>query len=405
MSDAAAPASEQRRIQGLDVVRGFALLGILAVNAVYFAAPYQAAMNPLLPPVAITPDTAWTWLLMHVGFELKMVTLFSMLFGASIYLVGGETDDYERGHVLRRRLAWLFVFGLIHGSLIWHGDILLTYAVTGLGVMFVRAWPARALLANGVILYGLSVVLVAAAMALAPVDADEAARLSAENWAPPADVMQRTVDWFAGDALSSLHANISTWWIFTTHPYSLLFIARTAALMMIGMALLKWGFFAGVSPKWLYVLLILLGGGSLIAIAWQAERNVAAHFNFMQMSTVGQAANNVLSPLVSLAYASVLILAVKFGVLRRFTDALAAVGRMAFTNYIAQSLIMTCIFYGGRGPGLFGQVDRETLWLIVFGVWALQLVWSQVWLARFQMGPLEWLWRRLSLARPVAISR
>jgi uncharacterized protein len=78
---------------------------------------------------------------------------------------------------------------------------------------------------------------------------------------------------------------------------------------------------------------------------------------------------------------------------------------MAFTNYIAQSLIMTTIFWGGRGFGLFGEVDRPTLWAIVLAVWAVQLVWSPLWLSRFQMGPLEWLWRRLSYAKPVAIGK
>jgi uncharacterized protein len=78
---------------------------------------------------------------------------------------------------------------------------------------------------------------------------------------------------------------------------------------------------------------------------------------------------------------------------------------MAFTNYIAQSLIMTAIFYGGRGFGLWGQVDRPTLWLIVLAVWAVQLIWSPLWLSKFKMGPLEWLWRRLSYARPLAMAR
>jgi uncharacterized protein len=87
------------------------------------------------------------------------------------------------------------------------------------------------------------------------------------------------------------------------------------------------------------------------------------------------------------------------------TSPLAAVGRMAFTNYIFQSLIMTTIFWGGRGFGLFGEVDRPTLWAIVLGVWALQLIWSPLWLSRFEMGPLEWVWRRLSYGRRLSIVR
>ena len=76
---------------------------------------------------------------------------------------------------------------------------------------------------------------------------------------------------------------------------------------------------------------------------------------------------------------------------------------MAFTNYLTQSLIMTTLFYGGRGFGLMGQVDRPALWAIVVAVWALQLVWSVLWLRRFQMGPLEWLWRSLTEGRRLPI--
>ena len=100
-----APVQEQSRIKSLDVVRGFALLGILPVNAAFFAAPFQAAQNPLLAPIAIDASSLWSWLVMHVLFEFKMITLFSMLFGASIYLVGGERSDKGRGAVLHRRHA------------------------------------------------------------------------------------------------------------------------------------------------------------------------------------------------------------------------------------------------------------------------------------------------------------
>jgi uncharacterized protein len=100
----------------------------------------------------------------------------------------------------------------------------------------------------------------------------------------------------------------------------------------------------------------------------------------------------------------VLILLVKAGV-RFLTEPLAAVGRMAFTNYIAQSLIMTTIFWSGRGFGLFGEVDRPTLMGIVGLVWLAQLIWSPIWLSKFQMGPLEWLWRRLSYGKGIVMGK
>lgn len=401
MSETPAPIAESRRFLGLDAVRGLAVLGILAVNACYFAAPMQAVSNPFLSPLAVGPDGLWSWSVMHVFFELKMVTLFSILFGVSLYLAGGETDDEARGKVLLRRLAWMALFGIVHGVLIWFGDILLTYAVTGLGVMFVRSWAPGRLLLNGLLIFAIVVVLPALLSPLVPLGPEDI-RAQAAYWAPRPDYVTDTIAAYQGNGA---RANVSTWLFLTFHPSSIIFIARTAALMMIGMALFKWGFFNGRWPAWRYGLLTGAGAASLALVAQQAQLNVAARFDVAHMTQIGQAANHVLSPLIALAYASVIILLVKWGALIWAMRPLCAVGRMAFSNYIAQSLIMTSIFYGGRGFGLYGEMDRQTLWLIVLGVWALQLIWSPLWLSRFNMGPLEWVWRRLSYARPVAIAK
>lgn len=398
-----APVRETDRIKSLDVVRGFALLGILAVNAAYFAAPFQAAQNPLLAPIGVGQSTLWSWFAMHVFFEYKMITLFSMLFGASIYLVGGERSDLDRGRVLHRRLGWMILFGIIHGALIWYGDILLTYALTGLLVMLARSWRAPTLFAAGALLLAFSVALfygLGAALQFAPPEALEETRH--EMWAPPADELARIISAYQGDIVSATGANLANWLGFL--GYLPLVMIRTAGVMMIGMALFKTGFFSGQSPLWVYLVAVLLGAGALGAVAWQAWINWQLRFDFMHMMSVGALANSALSIFISLFYASLLILLVKAGA-RLITEPLAAVGRMAFTNYIAQSLIMTTIFYGGRGFGLWGEVDRPTLWAIVLAVWAVQLIWSPLWLSRFQMGPLEWVWRRLSYGKPVAIGK
>jgi uncharacterized protein len=148
----------------------------------------------------------------------------------------------------------------------------------------------------------------------------------------------------------------------------------------------------------------LIGAVSLALIGYQALINWNLRFETVHMLGAGLAANVGLSIFVSIGYASLLILLVKAGA-KLLTAPLAAVGQMAFTNYIAQSLIMTTIFYGGRGFGLWGEVDRVTLWVIVLGVWAAQLIWSPLWLSRFSMGPLEWMWRRLSYGKQVSMAK
>jgi uncharacterized protein len=407
MSDVA-PVQEQSRIKSLDVTRGFALLGILAVNAAFFAAPWQANFDPTLPPLDVNESTVWSWFVMHVFFEFKCITLFSMLFGASIYMVGGERSDKSRGAVLRRRLFWLLIFGLIHALLIWYGDILVTYAITGFLVLFARSWRPLTLLIVGVVLYLLSILLQnMLGLFYDMIPPDQVGPINAELaqiFAISPEETARIQAAYQGGYVTGVQENISTWLTFIVNAVFGL-VVRTAGVMMIGMALFKWGFMSGNAPKWLYGVMIVLGAAALALVGWQAWLNWEARFEIVHMMTRGTFVNSAVSIFVSIGYASLMILLVKAGA-RLLTEPLAAVGRMAFTNYIMQSLIMTTIFWGGgRGFGLWGEVDRSTLWAIVLGVWALQLIWSPLWLSRFEMGPLEWLWRRLSYAKPVRIGK
>lgn len=403
-----APVQEQSRIKSLDVVRGFAVLGILAVNAIYFAGPWQAGFDPMQPPLAVDEGSLWSWLLMHVFFEFKCITLFSILFGASVFMVGGERGDKIRGGILARRLVWLLIFGLVHALLIWYGDILVTYAITGFIIMLCRSWKPRTLLIVGGVLLLFSILLQSLlGIFYGALPAEKVGALRAELagifTVPPRDLADMQAAYHGG-FISGVQENVSTWLTFIGNALFGLVI-RTAGVMMIGMALFKWGFLSGNAPKWLYGLMIALAAAALAVIGYQAWINWQARFDLMHMMTRGMVANTALSIFVSIGYASALVLLVKAGA-RLITEPLAAVGRMAFTNYITQSLIMTTIFWGGgRGFGLWGEVDRPTLWAIVLAVWALQLIWSPLWLSRFSMGPLEWLWRRLSYGKPVAIGK
>lgn len=149
LADAPQPVAVGARIQTLDVLRGVAVLGILAVNAAAFALPMDAAMAPEQSPFPLVGASAMAQWTVEVFFHQKFVTLFSMLFGASIFLVGGERGDEARGRVLRRRLMWLALFGVIHGAAFWYGDILLLYAWSGLFVMLMRSLSARSLILFG----------------------------------------------------------------------------------------------------------------------------------------------------------------------------------------------------------------------------------------------------------------
>jgi uncharacterized protein len=394
------PIATTDRLFSLDVVRGLAVLGILAVNAMTFAWPWAVASNPSIQP-GFDAGAAQGWQIMHVFFQDKMRTLFSILFGASIFLIGGERFDEARGKLLRSRLFWLALFGLIHGLAFWFGDILLLYALTGLFVMMVRSWSARTLLIAGVVLNlicsGLYVGLMSL-LAFAPTEV--MGELGAEmGWASDPAALADSIAAFQGDAVAVTLHQMSVW-LETVPAMLFFFLPATAALMMIGMGLLKSGFLAGRSPVWLYGLLMVAGAGSA-GLIWQESASVIAA-GFPIVETLVKPFNTFLAPLVSLAYASLLILLARFG-LKLILTPLACAGRMAFTNYLTQTLIMTTIFYGGRGLGWYGEIGWPEMWMIIGGVWAAQLIWSPLWLSAFRMGPLEWAWRCLTYRQMVPL--
>ena len=397
------PVVAGARIQTLDVLRGVAVLGILAVNAGAFALPMDAAMAPEQSPFPLSGSSAAAYWLVEVFFRQKFVTLFSMLFGVSIFLVGGERRDQARGRVLRRRLLWLGLFGLIHGLAFWYGDILLLYAWSGLFVMLMRSMPARRL-----ILFGAGATLALATMQAGSlwlsvngpqglVDAFSEESMSLAEGAVAASIAAYRSGW-----PGALIENLKAWGVL--QAASLFgYVFATVPLMMLGMGLFKAGFFHGRMPTRVYIILIAIGAAVLALLGVLEWREIAAGPRVQ--ATQGWAKIVASYPIfITLAYASGLILLTSRGVggVRRL---FAPVGQMAFTNYLSQTLIMTSLFYMPWGPRLMGQVDYPGQWAIVIAVWALQLIWSPLWLSRFRMGPLEWLWRRLSYGHDLPLRR
>ena len=398
-------AADERHVQ-LDLMRGLGVLGILAVNIYAFALPFESFMAPELLPFPLEGAAAAAWWTMATVFEFKFVTLFSMLFGVSVFLVGGERDDAVRGALLRRRLAWLAVFGLIHGLAVWYGDILLLYAWSGLFMMLMRSWSPRRLF-----WIGLAVVMLGSAISVgqmwaleyAPADVQKQVLAQMDSGMTAEAARASTAAMRAG-LVPAFMENLGNW-VFLQGMSLAVFVFRTVALMMIGLALFKWGFLTGRAPAWLYGLLIVAAAGSLYLVGESNWARIETGFAMPRSAGRYAAANQFLSLVISLGYASTLILLAKLAAVRALLTPLARVGQMAFTNYLMQSVLMTTVFTAGRGLGLFGAYDAATLWLFVFAVWALELVWSPLWLSRYRMGPLEWVWRRLTYGRGLQATR
>jgi uncharacterized protein len=396
-----APVAARDRIETLDILRGFAVLGILAVNAVAFAWPGSMDTGSAAVPYSMEgPNRIAVWVV-DVFFHNKCRTLFSMLFGVSIFLVGGEKGDRARGALLQRRLLFLAIFGLIHGLALWFGDILLLYAWAGVFMTLCRSWTPKRLLWVGIgLVLAFSLISIVGEGVGAILEPARDPAKFAEDVEKGRAATLATVAAVRSGWGGAMFENLKLWSLIQGLSVTI-FVFPTVGLMMIGLGLFKTGFLAGRSPDKSYVGALVLG--LVITTAFGVTEWLM--LDPTQAPTTLYLANTLLdglAPFVTLAWASLLILMTRRGP-GVLTRRLAPAGRMAFTNYLTQTIIMTSIFYMPWGPHLYGRVEPAGLWAIVGGIWLLQLVWSPLWLSRFEMGPLEWVWRCLTYGRRVPL--
>ena len=395
------------RIVTLDIVRGVAVMGILAMNIVAFAMPIQAYFNPFAYGAASTVDIA-AYAFNFVLIDGKMRGLFTFLFGASMLLVIelAEAKGESAASVTYRRQLWLLVFGAIHFYLIWFGDILMSYALVGMVAFFFRRLGVRALIAWGVALLMIQLALMAASAAhvhslaaavSGPSPSADAIRewngFAADFAVPSAAKLQEMMALYLGPWTGIVHEQVGE---NLGDPlfFSLLFGPETLAYMLFGMAALKSGFLTGAWAERRYERIALIGFGLTIpAYAVLCVLLFRDGFTVPGIFTWYMSATIPLRPVMVVAYAALIIDLTRNG--GWLVDRIAAAGRAAFTNYLGTSLVMTFIFYGW-GLGLFSSVGRAELWLVVIAMWVLMLAWSKPWLDRFCYGPFEWLWRSLA---------
>lgn len=396
------------RLATLDLVRGIAVLGILAVNIAGFAGPVIATDTPALPHPARPIDEA-TFAAVFLVFEGKMRALFSMLFGASMLLFIDKIEARGRdGDWLQlRRLFWLLLIGWAHYVLLWWGDILFVYAVAGVIVLTLRRLPVPALLAGAALVYagwhgwGMTASLpgilaedhVRSGLASAAERATQQSEMAGVLDRMASDIAQARLGFLAMVAAKLARAPE---WPVTMTLYTL---GETVPLMLLGMALFRTGFFAGKWPRarlWAMAIGGTGAGGAvtLVLLGWAWPRHFPPH----AMSEILAYWAALPHLLMALGYAAALMLAAPRLLASRLGQRLAAAGRMAFTNYLATSLAMCALFYGW-GLGRFGRVPPASQPVIVLAWWAMMLAWSEPWLARFRQGPLEWGWRSLTEGR------
>ncbi|HXG05094.1 MAG TPA: DUF418 domain-containing protein [Candidatus Binatia bacterium] len=378
------------RLPELDALRGFAVLGILAVNIQSFAFVASARVNPTAQG-DVGGAHWWAWWVTRVLADGKFIAIFAMLFGAGIVLMADRClrrgADPARVHY--RRMAVLFLVGLLHAYLVWYGDVLVTLAVAGSVAYLYRELPVRRLLVTGLVVYAVGSL----APGLIAWIANGASPASAGGLSSPApDAIAWETSRYRGPWAEQMQHRAPTALRLQTSELALRSLWQLTGLMLVGAALFKSGFLTAERPIRDYVIMgSACAATGLPVVVWGVEHAAASGWTSRALAISDQA--NYWGGLpVALAWMAAVIL-----LCRRASPprGLVAVGRSALTNYLAQSVVCTSIFYG-HGFGLFARIDRAHLLGLVVAIGLAQMVASVWWLRRFEQGPLEWLWRRLS---------
>jgi uncharacterized protein len=422
----AAPVTESSRLSVIDMLRGFALLGILLMNIPGFSMPdysFEAFKND--------PGTFnfWLYQFIVVLFEGKMRAMFGMVFGAGVLLFIANKD--RKGAAVHslyyRRMFWLLLFGLVHAHLIlWSGEILYLYAVCGMILYLFRNVAAKYLV------WAVPIVAIVSFVAstiqyqgirekrIAYVEAtntqSQGLTLSATQHVALTEwrEVEKTMMPSREDAkentqkMKSDYTTVADYlrpivWQWQT-KYLVFEIWDSLALMLLGLALFKWGFLTGAWSKKDYWKVVKIGYAIGLPLVIYANYYKFQHFstleaNLLRMEQVSINWVGLIYPfqriLLVMAHTAALILMFKSGFASNLFNRLVAVGRMALTNYISHSVICTLFFFG-YGLNYFGELDFYQIYFVVLAIWIFQLIISPVWLRYFQFGPLEWLWRSLT---------
>lgn len=386
----------QPRIESIDVLRGFALLGILIMNIQSFGLLAEFYINPLL--VVDGQPPAMADLVSHaVSYALadqKFITIFSILFGTGLAMQYDSCSKRGRYYLVRRNIV-LLVIGMLHAYLLWPGDILVAYAVCGFVAIALLNQNSRVLLVFSLILFSVPMVLsILNAQLLPYYSADDLLQMD-RFWQPSASMLEQQVSAMTGSWWQTFMYRIPQTVEMQVVIFPMEIGWRVLSLMLFGIYLYRSGFYQPYSwPSYNNIIFLCGAVGGLIII-------VGLYFNYLYQWQVafslfyGTLFNYVGSAFMAMVYISAILLLCKFVWFTRIRLALANVGRLALSNYLLQTIVCTTIFYG-HGLGLFATLSRAELWLLLPPMWLSQTMLSCVYLKFFKRGPVEYLWRFLS---------
>ena len=418
---ALAPTPERERIESLDVLRGFAVLGMLLVNILAFSVYSKTYFDPSFNASGVADLVAWGSVELLV--EGAMRGLFAMLFGASLALF--TTGAAAKGAWLHyKRNFWLLVFGCLNVYLLlWYGDVLIAYALAGFLLYFVRNVRASYLYVMGAVL----LLLVSLAFSLIGFGIeylrDEVRDVALSGGTPTAYEQEAMDDWEEFLAYAqptqegraeelaarggSMASAISWHHELFAEEYLVGIFAFTfwdaLMMMLIGMGLYKSGVMQMQKSLRFYIVTCVVGFASgLLINAHEVRTAWDSGFDLVESIPPYQFSYHFGRLGVAFGWLGLVLALLKLGGTGQGLGAvgrrLAAVGRMALTNYLMHSLALMLTFTG-VGLGLVGKFSRSEVYVFVLAIWAFQLWFSAWWLARYGHGPMEWLWRGLTYGK------
>ncbi len=375
------PVLGQERIDAIDILRGVAILGILIVNMGLFSLPEATPAHGIVDR-----------LILFVAQE-KFKTLFSFLFGLglAVQMMRAESRGARFLPLYARRLGVLFLIGAAHFLLVWDGDILHDYALLGVVLLLFRHRSLRTLLVWAGVLLGIPVVfygLTTYSAITGHVNPSVQKWIAYENGA---DDQETTEDGTYGEMVTLRARELPRDLSPDTDD------AFVLAIFLLGLYAGRRRLFHDI-PAHRDFIRRVQRWGLLIGIAGNTVFAVGGAFDPTPdsvMQNVGRLCLVVAAPAMSLFYASTIVLMTQAETWRKRLAPLGAVGRMALSNYLLQSLICTMIFYS-YGLALFGRVSPSLGLLLTIAIFLVQIPLSVWWLRRFRFGPIEWLWRSLT---------
>ena len=429
MSSELAPTGDDR-IGMLDSTRGIAVLGILLMNITGSGLPYSYDDPTVWGNES--PADLMIWRVMSLFFEGTLRGLFTLLFGASALLFlerhAARAGGLRPADLYFRRTLWLIVFGLLNGYvLLWSGDVLFYYGLAGL-ILFVfrNLAPRRLLILATVVMILQTLVSVgewldyretsalaeaanarqAAGLPLADGDQEALGAFQAlrGNFRPSPEDLEATVANVRESYRSAFAVLATDTWYMQSQFFFRHGLLECLGMMLLGMALLKLGVLSGSSPVRVHVAMIVVGYAVGLSVNISELRQVEQERFSAEVFLRTFLTYDLGRIPMTLGHIGTIALLCRARWFTKAARVFAAVGRMALTNYLAQSLV--CLFvFTGAGLAWYGQLARHELYYIVVAIWVVQLIWSPLWLHHFRYGPAEWVWRSLTYWRRQSLRR